>query len=174
MLPRWTSKYADPEFLYGWKDTPGSNGVSLPLEDSVTLISTRSKPSAFDALVQMHKTKRPDVRPVYLSSRVVSQVSSICTNRNPKEGGGERGGKRTNRVTWQARRLLVGYRIRLDDSKFGPYYGGSTPSSGFLALYLAMQVRLPQSVKAMGRTTNPDDVYSLPSFASIPQRKFPS
>ena len=30
--------------------------------------------------------------------------------------------------------------MRLDAAKFGPYFGGSTPSSGFLGLYMMLQV----------------------------------
>jgi hypothetical protein len=39
-----------------------------------------------------------------------------------------------------ARRLMVGYRIRLDDAGRGPYHGGSTPSSGYVALYVMLQL----------------------------------
>jgi len=109
---RWTNKYGDPRFLYGEKDAPGSKGVGLPLEDNVTLVSSRSKPTAFDAMVQYQKVTRPDVQALYLSSRLVSQ----------------------------ARRLLVGYRVRLDRDGLGPYYGGSTPSSGFVSLFLMLQL----------------------------------
>jgi hypothetical protein len=109
---RWTNKYGDPRFIYGEKDAPGSKGVGLPLEENVTLVSSRSKPNAFDTMVQYQKVTRPDVKALYLSSRLVSQ----------------------------ARRLLVGYRVRLDRDGLGPYYGGSTPSSGFLALFAMIQL----------------------------------
>ncbi len=105
-------QYADPRFLYGEKNAPGSKGIGLPLEDNVTLISSRSHPKNFDRMVEYLGMTRSDVTVLYLSSRVVSS----------------------------ARRTLVGYRVRLDEAKFGPYYGGSTPSSGFLALYLMLNL----------------------------------
>jgi len=39
-----------------------------------------------------------------------------------------------------ARRMMVGYRIRLDDAGRGPFHGGSTPSSGYVALYVMLQL----------------------------------
>lgn len=58
---------------------------------------------------------REDVRVLYLSSRVVSE----------------------------ARRLLVSYRVRLDEAHLGPYYGGSTPSTGFLGALMPPSLLQP-------------------------------
>ena len=124
---RWTNKYGDPRFLDGLKSAPGSRGIGLPLEDNVTLVVTRAKPRAFSDMAELMKVTRPDVKSLYLSSRVVSQ----------------------------ARRVLVGYRVRLDREGFGPYYGGSTPSSGYIALFLALQ--LCKSVTAYGFGLDADD-----------------
>ena len=111
---RWTNKYGDPRFLFGEKDAPGSKGVGLPLEQNVTLVSTRSKPQNFDRMAELLRALRTDVRFLYLSSRVVSQ----------------------------ARRLLVGYRVLMEEANPGEprYFGGSTPSSGFLALFASLQM----------------------------------
>jgi len=109
---RWTNKYGDVRFIEGTKEGLGSVGERLPLEPGVTLISTRAKPRAYNAMVDFLGAARKDVRNFYLSSRVVSQ----------------------------ARRLLVGYRTRLDGAGRGPYQGGSTPSSGYLGVYMLLQM----------------------------------
>ena len=127
---RWTNKYGDPRFIDGVSavrrrrrarrltdagpkdvEAPGSKGQGLPLEQGVALISTRATPRAYDKMVQYLKMVRPDVKTLFLTSRVVSQ----------------------------ARRLLVTYRTRLEET-YGAYYGGSTPSSGFISTYMMMQL----------------------------------
>lgn len=45
----------------------------------------------------------------------------------------------SSRVVSAAHRLLVGYRERLNAQGIGPFEGGDTPSSGFLAAYLVLQ-----------------------------------
>jgi len=45
----------------------------------------------------------------------------------------------SSRVVGAAHRLLARYRERLTAQGFGPYEGGDTPSSGFLATYLMLQ-----------------------------------
>eukprot|EP00241_Pyramimonas_parkeae_P015510 CAMPEP_0114283928 /NCGR_PEP_ID=MMETSP0059-20121206/4374_1 /TAXON_ID=36894 /ORGANISM="Pyramimonas parkeae, Strain CCMP726" /LENGTH=573 /DNA_ID=CAMNT_0001404711 /DNA_START=46 /DNA_END=1767 /DNA_ORIENTATION=- len=73
---------------------------------------TRAKPRAYDNMARYLTMARSDVRMLYLSSRVVSS----------------------------ARRVMVGYRVQLDEVGRGPYHGGSTPSSGYLAAFLMMQL----------------------------------
>ena len=109
---RWTNKYGDTRFLDGTKEGLGPTGQGLPLEEDLTLVVTRAKPKRFDEMVQYMRLARPDVNVLYLSSRVVTQ----------------------------ARRLLVSYRTRLASKGFGPYFGGSTPSSGFVGLYMLMNM----------------------------------
>eukprot|EP00899_Mesostigma_viride_P023403 jgi/Mesvir1/4247/Mv22215-RA.1 len=86
-------------------------GEGLPLEPDVTLVVTRAKARAYDNLAQYLKMARSDVRVLYLSSRVISA----------------------------ARRLMVAYRLRLDAVSRGIYFGGSTPSSGYSAIYFMLQ-----------------------------------
>mmetsp|Transcript_37441 Transcript_37441/g.105716 ORF Transcript_37441/g.105716 Transcript_37441/m.105716 type:complete len:442 (+) Transcript_37441:254-1579(+) len=83
----------------------------LPLEQTVTVIVTRARPRQYDTFVQTLKKVRSDVSVLYLSSRVVGA----------------------------AHRLLAGYRGRLEAAGFGPFDGGDTPSSGFIAAYLMLQ-----------------------------------
>jgi len=86
------------------RDAPESTGQALPLEEGAILVVSRAKPKHYDEMVQFLRAYRSDVRVLYLSSRVVSE----------------------------ARRLLVSYRVRLDEARLGPFYGGSTPSTGYL------------------------------------------
>ena len=99
---RWTNKYADTHFLE----------QGLPLESAVTLIVTRASPRAYDTIAETLKKFRPDVKLLYLSSRVISA----------------------------ARQLLVQYRAKLEEegSGFGKMVGGNTPSSGFVGIYTMM------------------------------------
>eukprot|EP00873_Tetraselmis_striata_P017416 jgi/Tetstr1/437680/TSEL_000238.t1 len=83
----------------------------LPLEQSVTVIVTRARPHAYDTFVQTLKKVRSDVSVLYMSSRVIGA----------------------------AHRFLVSYRERLAAAGFGPFDGGDTPSSGFIAVYLMLQ-----------------------------------
>jgi len=94
----------------------------LPLEQSVTVIVTRARPHLYDSFVQTLKKARSDVSVLYLSSRVVGA----------------------------AHRLLTGYRGRLNSSGVGPFEGGDTPSSGFLAVYLMMQACKSVTVYGFG------------------------
>lgn len=100
---RWANKYGDLKFV---------DGGGLPLEEDVTLVVTRARPKAYDAMAQYLKMARSDVTALYLSSRVVGR----------------------------ARQLLLDYRRKLEDRGFGPFYGGSTPSSGFVGVYLLLQM----------------------------------
>jgi hypothetical protein len=69
----------------------------------VSFALLRFKPPLIDAApVYTNRRYRQDVAILYLSSRVVAA----------------------------ARKLLVAYRVRLCQQGFGPYGGGSTPSSG--------------------------------------------
>jgi len=45
----------------------------------------------------------------------------------------------SSRVIGAAHRLLVSYRERMSASGIGPFEGGDTPSSGFIAMYLMLQ-----------------------------------
>lgn len=45
----------------------------------------------------------------------------------------------SSRVIGAAHRFLVSYRERLAAAGFGPFDGGDTPSSGFIAVYLMLQ-----------------------------------
>jgi len=102
---RWSTKYGDKRFLEG-----GPWHEDLPLEREVTIIVTRARPHAYDAMAQYMSRARVDVRMLYLSSRVIHY----------------------------ARQLLLQYRGRLDEVGRGPYFGGDTPSSGYVAVYMLM------------------------------------
>ena len=124
---RWTNKYGDTRFLDGTKEGLGPTGQGLPLEEDLTLVVTRAKPKRFDEMAQYLRLARPDVNVLYLSSRVVTQ----------------------------ARRLIVAWRTRLAERGFGPYYGGSTPSSGFVGLFMLMN--MCESVTVYGFGLDADD-----------------
>lgn len=97
--------------------------MGLPMERGLTIVVTRSTGRGFD---KMHRTifkYRPDVAILYLSSRVVSA----------------------------ARRLLVSYRVRLCKEGYGPYPGGSTPSSGYVAIFAFMHMCQSVTVYGFGK-----------------------
>uniref|UniRef100_A0A061R7H7 Cmp-n-acetylneuraminate-beta-galactosamide-alpha--sialyltransferase 1 n=2 Tax=Tetraselmis sp. GSL018 TaxID=582737 RepID=A0A061R7H7_9CHLO len=119
---RWTNKYSDFRFLEGTKDAPESTGQALPLEEGAILVVSRAKPKHYDEMVQFLRAYRSDVRVLYLSSRVVSE----------------------------ARRLLVSYRVRLDEARLGPFYGGSTPSTGYLGVFMLLQLCSQVTVYGFG------------------------
>lgn len=96
---RWTKKYRDASIL------------TLPLETSVTLVVTRTHPSVYEAIAEMLKKKRPDVKLLYLSGKVI-------------------------RLT---RGLLVEYRRELERKGFRGIPGGNTPSSGLVGVYFLLQ-----------------------------------
>ncbi|KAK3267951.1 hypothetical protein CYMTET_23520, partial [Cymbomonas tetramitiformis] len=98
--------------------------MGLPMEKGLTLIISRTDGHQFEKLYRTIKAYRPDVNILYLSSRVVSA----------------------------ARRLLVAYRVKLCKAGFGPYSGGSTPSSGYVAIYLLMHMCQTLTVYGFGRT----------------------
>ena len=97
--------------------------MGLPMERGLTVVVTRSTGRGFD---KMHRTiykYRPDVAILYLSSRVVTA----------------------------ARRLLVSYRVRLCQKGYGPYPGGSTPSSGYVAIFGLMHMCQSVTVYGFGK-----------------------
>eukprot|EP00898_Chlorokybus_atmophyticus_P000592 jgi/Chlat1/1533/Chrsp122S01809 len=116
---RWTNKYADVHFVE----------EGLPLEQEVTLIVTRSTARAYDRLACYLAEARPDVRALFLSSRVIGA----------------------------ARRLLVAYRTKLDDVKRGPYFGGSTPSSGYAAVFTMFQLCRNVTIYGFGLNAGIED-----------------
>ncbi|KAK3272032.1 hypothetical protein CYMTET_19646 [Cymbomonas tetramitiformis] len=86
---------------------------NVPVEPNVTLVVSRaesSRPSEY--LYKSLLRQRADVHLLYLSSRLVTTV----------------------------RHMLVDYRKRLCSQGYGPYAGGSTPSSGLLAVYIARRI----------------------------------
>eukprot|EP00899_Mesostigma_viride_P011384 jgi/Mesvir1/20246/Mv13480-RA.1 len=93
----WTAHYGSGRFVE----------MNLPIEHGLTIIITRSTGRAFDKMHRKVTRMRPDVKILYLSSRVISA----------------------------ARRLLVSYRVRLCEAGYGPFLGGNTPSSGYVAIY---------------------------------------
>ncbi|UPQ99836.1 sialyltransferase [Chloropicon primus] len=105
--------------------------MALPLENDVTLIVSRTTGHAFDKIVKTMKQKRPDVKVLQLSSRVVSA----------------------------ARRLLVRYRVKLCKDGYGPYSGGSTPSSGFVAVYFLRTICKRVTLYGLGTVNIPDVPY---------------
>ena len=109
---RTTFRLINTRWANKYGDLRYVDGGGLPLEDDVTLIVTRARPKAYDQMAQYLKTARSDVTALYLSSRVVGK----------------------------ARQLLLEYRQRLEERGFGPFYGGSTPSSGFVGVYLLLQM----------------------------------
>jgi len=84
----------------------------MPLEPGVTLLLSRVSGAQFDDMAMAVRHQRKDVKVLLVSSRGISA----------------------------ARRLLAGYRDRLCRAGYGPYLGGSTPSSGFVSVYLMMQL----------------------------------
>lgn len=99
------SKYGTNHFL----------DQGLPLETGVTLVVTRAQPKSYDSIAEMLKKRRPDVKLLYLSSRIISS----------------------------ARRLLSAFREELETGRDGETFrkipGGNTPSSGFVGVYTLMQ-----------------------------------
>lgn len=81
---------------------------SFPVEPGSTLVVTRASSHMFRKLTEALPAWHPDAAVLMLSSRVVGAV----------------------------RRLLVDYRTRLCQAGYGPYGGGSTPSSGLVAVVL--------------------------------------
>ena len=85
--------------------------------------------------------KRPDVKVIQLSSRIVSA----------------------------ARRLLVSYRVKLCQRGYGPYTGGSTPSSGFVAVYWLHKICRRVTLYGMGSVNVPNVPYHY--FGGVGSRK---
>ena len=127
----WSSQYGSGRY----------ENMALPLEQNVTILVSRTKGHTFDKMVDTMKKRRPDVRVLQLSSRVVSA----------------------------ARRLLVGYRVKLCQNGFGPYSGGSTPSSGFVAVYFLRSLCKRVTVYGLGTVNIPDVPYHY--FAGVGSRK---
>lgn len=127
-----------------WTSNYGSGRykkLSLPLETGVTLLVSRSTGHAFDKLVaQMHKF-RPDVKVLQISSRLVTA----------------------------ARRLLVAYRVKLCNLGYGPYSGGTTPSSGYVAVYIMQKLCKSTTLYGMGLTRNVSVPYHY--FRGVGSRK---
>ena len=113
---RWTNKYGTIHFLE----------QGLPLEPGVTLLVSRARPKSYDTIAQTLKKARPDVRLLYLSSRVVSA----------------------------ARQLLVAYRLRLEEAGYENIPGGNTPSSGFVGVYMLMHACKNVTVYGFGLDNN--------------------
>ena len=113
---RWTNKYGTVHFL----------DQGLPLEMGVTLIVTRARPTSYDAIAQTLKKSRPDVRLLYLSSRVVSA----------------------------SRALLVRYRAKLERAGFRGIPGGNTPSSGLVGVAMLLQACSNVTVYGFGLDNN--------------------
>lgn len=116
-------------------------GMNLPLEKNVTIIVSRTTGHSFDKIVDTIKKKRPDVRVLQLSSRIVSA----------------------------ARRLLVRYRVKLCQNGYGPYSGGSTPSSGFVAVYYLRTICKRVTLYGLGTVNIPDVPYHY--FTGVGSRK---
>mmetsp|Transcript_9634 Transcript_9634/g.19981 ORF Transcript_9634/g.19981 Transcript_9634/m.19981 type:complete len:384 (-) Transcript_9634:310-1461(-) len=84
----------------------------LPLEQKSTLIMSRVAVTVYNSMFEFWRRRRPDITLLLLSSRVVSII----------------------------RQVLMDYRTRLCRAGYGPYMGGNTPSSGYVGVYLAMQM----------------------------------
>ncbi|KAK3264100.1 hypothetical protein CYMTET_27137 [Cymbomonas tetramitiformis] len=127
----WTSRYAlGKEYVHAGFNCQATQWVAelnrdicihhgdhgdrrLPQEKGATFITSRSTGKEFDELHKLiHLERRHDNSVLYLSPRVVHA----------------------------ARRLLTGYRVRLCQGGRGPYNGGSTPSSGFVAIFFMMNM----------------------------------
>jgi len=94
--------------------------TELPLEHGSTMILTRYTPEEAEQIVKFWERKRPDVTVMLLNSRLVSVV----------------------------RQLLQGYRVRLCKAGYGPFEGGTVPSSGLVGAYMLSQ--MCRSVTAYG------------------------
>jgi len=92
----------------------------LPLEKGVTLIITRFTNEESEKIIRFWDKRRKDVQILLLNSRVVSVV----------------------------RQLLQLYRVRLCKAGYGPYEGGTVPSSGLVGAYMLLQ--MCRSVTAYG------------------------
>eukprot|EP00873_Tetraselmis_striata_P005607 jgi/Tetstr1/425871/TSEL_016246.t1 len=125
----WTLRYINYKEVMKQR---AAENPQMPLEKGLTLLLTRVTGAQFDEMAQtLLRLGRRDVRMLLLSSRVVSA----------------------------ARRLLAGYRDRLCKAGYGPYQGGSTPSSGFVSVYLLLQ--LCQKVTLYGFGSKDDNGKNL-------------
>ncbi|QDZ21981.1 sialyltransferase [Chloropicon primus] len=126
---RWTHKYGD--------GSPSLQG--LPLETGVTMVATRAHPRLYESLAEMLKKKRPDVKLLYLSSRVISS----------------------------ARNLLVAFRRKLVEDEAGEYEkipGGNTPSSGLVGVYALLQACRTLDVYGFGLDDSAGDAQGYHYF----------
>jgi len=94
----------------------------LPLEPAATLILSRVAVPIFNELYEFWRKRRPDITLLMLNSRVVAVI----------------------------RQVLLDYRARLCGAGFGPFAGGNTPSSGWVAVYLATQLCAKVDVYGFG------------------------
>jgi len=78
--------------------------------------------TVYNSMFEFWRRRRPDITLLLLSSRVVSII----------------------------RQVLMDYRARLCHSGYGPYLGGNTPSSGYVGVYLAMQMCAKVAVYGFG------------------------
>ena len=114
----WTNIYAKNVQLKkdGSLDSRGNIRLgeikSIPLEMDATLIITRTSIENFNFLYSAIQKKRTDVRLLLLAPKVVTSAK------------------------W----LLNKYRRLLCTHGYGPYMGGHTPSSGFVAIFVLLQL----------------------------------
>ena len=103
----------------------------LPLERNLTLMVSRTGGDVYDNIVQYMAKKRPDVKVLLINSRMVSK----------------------------ARALLKQYRIRLCKAGYGPYKGGISPTSGFVASYFLRSICDRLALYGLGTVDVPDVPY---------------
>ena len=114
----WTNIYAKNVRLRkdGSLDSKGSIHIgeikNVPLEFNTTLIVSRSSPENFDKVCLAIENKRSDIQLLLLAPKVVTAAK------------------------W----LLNEYRQLLCSHGYGPYPGGHTPSSGFVTIFVMLQL----------------------------------
>eukprot|EP00976_Prorocentrum_cordatum_P072727 1180824-Prorocentrum_minimum.AAC.2 len=111
---RWTQKYGKETR----RPSAAKHSASMPLEDGVMLLLTRSDDEDYERLLQYLQAGRPDVGVRLLSSRVVSSV---------RDG------------------LLVPFRAAVNETCQEPLLlalagGRDTPSSGLLSVFIMMHL----------------------------------
>ncbi|KAK3272817.1 hypothetical protein CYMTET_18909 [Cymbomonas tetramitiformis] len=116
----------------------------LPLEQKTTLIMSRVTVTVYNSMFEFWRKRRPDITLLLLSSRVVSVV----------------------------RQVLTDYRARLCRAGYGPYLGGNTPSSGYMGVYLALQMCGKVSTYGFGINEVGGEKVSYHYYKGYAARKF--
>lgn len=114
---------------------PNTHLEEMPLDRGETVILSRITPKQFDKFVTgLASRGRKDVGVLWLSSRVITVVHL----------------------------LEAQYRQRLCNAGYGPYGGGTTPTSGLVSTYLAIQLCHQVSLYGFGSSRDANTGQELP------------